>query len=145
VVLFQLGLAEEGRGVPAADRTRSVCLKPLVDALAVELVAAWQNSNHLALLKVAHTDDADCLLAILAARLARVPVAGQLLDVTFWEPLRFDLAQALCEGEKRLVVLGLGHVGASQLGVEGGVAQHGQHVQQEAGRIGLMQRCLAEG
>ena len=66
-----------------------------------------------------------------------VPVAGQLLDVTFWEPLRFDLAQALCEGEKRLVVLGLGHVGASQLGVEGGVAQHGQHVQQEAGRIGL--------
>jgi hypothetical protein len=29
--------------------------------------------------------------------------------------------------------------------VEGGVAQHGQHVQQEAGRIGLMQRCLAEG
>ena len=66
-----------------------------------------------------------------------VPVAGQLLDVTFWEPLRFDLAQSLCEGEKRLVVLGLGHVGASQLGVEGGVAQHGQHVQQEAGRIGL--------
>ena len=100
-----------------------------------------------------------------------VPVAGQLLDVTFWEPLRFDLAQSLCEGEKRLVVLGLGHVGASQLGVEGGVAQHGQHVQQEARRIGLtlsigkddrtakyektryksekirylMQRCLAEG
>ena len=25
--LFQLGLAEEGRGVPAADRTRSVCLR----------------------------------------------------------------------------------------------------------------------
>ena len=66
-----------------------------------------------------------------------VPVAGQLLDVTFWEPLRFDLAQALGKGEKRLVVLGLGHVGASELGVEGGVAQHGQHVQQEAGRIGL--------
>ena len=27
VGLFQLGLAEEGRGVPAADRTRSVCLR----------------------------------------------------------------------------------------------------------------------
>lgn len=143
--LFQLGLAEEGRGVPAADRTRSVCLEPLVDTLAVELVAARQNSNHLALLKVAHADDADSLLAILAAGLARVPVAGQLLDVTLGEPLRLDLAQALGEGEKRLVVLGLGHVGSSQLGMESGVTQHRQHVQQEAGRIGLMQRCLAEG
>jgi hypothetical protein len=96
VGLFQLGLAEEGRGVSPANRTCSVCLEPLVDALAVELVAARENSNHLALLKVAHADDADCLLAILSAGLPCVPVAGQLLDVTFWEPLRFDLSQALC-------------------------------------------------
>jgi len=111
----------------------------------VELVAARQNSHHLALLKVAHADDADCLLTILPARLTCVPVAGQLLDVTFWEPLRFDLAQPLGEGEKCFVVLRLGDICSSQLGVESGIAQHRQHVQQEARRIGLMQRCLAEG
>jgi len=111
----------------------------------VELVAARENSHHLALLKVAHADDADCLLAILSTCLPRVPVAGQLFDVTFWEPLRFDLAEALREGEECFVVLGLGDIGSSQLGVESRIAQHGQHVQQEARRIGLMQRCLAEG
>ena len=66
-----------------------------------------------------------------------VPVAWQLLDVTFWEAFRFHLSQPLCEGEKRFVVLRLGHIRPSQLGVESRVAQHRQHVQQEAGRISL--------
>lgn len=140
-----MALAEEGGGVAAADRAGSVCLEPFVDALAVELVATRENSHHLSLFEVAHTDNTDGLLTVLSARLARVSVAGQLLDVTFREPFRLDLAKPLREREKRLVVLRLGHVGASELGVERRVAQHRQHVQQEAGRVGLMQWCLAKG
>jgi len=45
--LFQLRLAEEGRRVSTTNRARSVGLKPLVDALAVELVAARENSHNL--------------------------------------------------------------------------------------------------
>ena len=51
-----------------------------------------------------------------------VPVAGQLLDVTFWEPLGFDLSEPLCKGEKCFVVLGFSDVGSSELGVESNIA-----------------------
>ena len=73
------------------------------------------------------------------------PVAGQLLYVGLGEALGLDLAEALGEGEERLVVLRLGHVGAPELGVEGGVAEHGEHVQEEAGGVGLVQGGLPEG
>lgn len=120
--LFQLRLAEEGRRVSTTNRARSVGLKPLVDALAVELVAAREDSHNLTLLKVAHTHNTDGLLAILAACLACVPVARQLLDVALGQPLGLDLSEPLSKREEGLVVLRLGYVRPSQLRMQSRVA-----------------------
>lgn len=96
LILFELGLLEECGSIASADWAGSVGLEPLVDTLAVELMAAWEDPDHLPGLEVRHADHADSLLGVLARLLTRVPVAGQLLDVTLGQTLRLDLAKPLC-------------------------------------------------
>lgn len=113
MILFQLSLMEKCCSISAADRASTVGLQPLVDTLAVELMAAGENPDDLSLLEVRHTDDTHRLFRVSACGLVRVPVARQLFYVTLGKTLRLHLSKPLREGEKSFVILGLCHIGAS--------------------------------
>ena len=71
--------------------------------------------------------------AVWLSKILKAPVGWKLLDIGLGKTLGLHLAQSLGQGEQSLVVLGLVDIVGGELGVEGGVGEHRQHVQQEAG------------
>ena len=61
------------------------------------------------------------------------PVGRELLYVRLGKTLGFHLAQSLGQTQQSFVVLSFVHIVGSQLGVQGGVGEHRQDVQQEPG------------
>ena len=66
------------------------------------------------------------------------PVGRELLYVRLRKTLGFHLPQSLRQTQQSLVVLSLVHIVGRQLGVQGGVGEHRQDVEQEPG-VGLGQ------
>lgn len=60
-----LGIPLDLGGVGSTDGTGTVRLKPLVDALGVELMIAGQDPQELPILKVAHADHTHRLLRLM--------------------------------------------------------------------------------
>lgn len=89
-------------GVSPTNGTRPVGPKPLVDALPMELVAAGQDSQQLAGLKITHAHYTQCLLRLMVIRIEAV--RRKLFDVSLCQSSEFGFSQTLSKVQEGLII-----------------------------------------
>lgn len=128
-------VAEVFGSIATTYRTSAVRLQPFVHTLRVELVIARQHAQQLALLKIAHTDDARRLVRLVCIGVETI--RRQLFNFRLEQASRLGLAESFCQIEKSLVILGLGRLGIHHLLTvrrqRWMIAEHGEEMQKKSG------------
>lgn len=104
-LMWSLGVSLDFRGVGPTDGTRPVGPQPFVDTLPVELVAAGQDSQQLAGLKITHTHHTQCLFRLMVIWIE--PIGRKLFDVSLSQSSEFGLSQTFSEVQEGLIVFHL--------------------------------------